>query len=190
MSFLFKIEGKVVMPNAETLLISPFKEIWDRDKSKGKEIAVSEFAYIEFMTSMLRSNPYREYPENRKEEKIREDIIRNKNWNPDEMIKEAMKKIVEFQEEGSITFNYWMSNKVAAEKMIDFFTTFDMDERNPKSMNPVYKPKDILSAIEGSEKALKTLSNLKKKVEEEVYEIVKNRGNKVISPFAKLDSTK
>ncbi len=68
MSFLFKIEGKKVYPNTETLLVSPFKEIWERDKSLDKEKAIQEFAYIEFSTSMLKSNPYREYTEDRKDE--------------------------------------------------------------------------------------------------------------------------
>ena len=52
-----------MFPNPETLLITPFKDIWERDKTPSKAIAIQEFAYIEFMTSMLKSNPYREYPE-------------------------------------------------------------------------------------------------------------------------------
>ena len=38
MAYLFKVEGKTVYPNDEVLLISPFKEIWERDKSKGTGI--------------------------------------------------------------------------------------------------------------------------------------------------------
>ncbi len=75
MAHLFIINDKAVFPNPETLLISPFKDIWDRDRSPGKENAIQEFAYIEFMTSMLKSNPYREYPEAKKDEIIRKDII-------------------------------------------------------------------------------------------------------------------
>ena len=59
MAYLFQINGRAVFPNAETILISPFKDIWERDLSKNKENAIQEFAYIEFMTSMLKSNPYR-----------------------------------------------------------------------------------------------------------------------------------
>ena len=46
MAYLFKVEGKTVYPNDEVLLISPFKEIWERDKSKGKDVARQEFSYI------------------------------------------------------------------------------------------------------------------------------------------------
>ena len=38
MAYLFQINGRAVFPNAETILISPFKDIWERDLSKDKEI--------------------------------------------------------------------------------------------------------------------------------------------------------
>jgi hypothetical protein len=190
MAYLFQINGKAVFPNPETILISPFKEIWERDLSKDKENAIQEFAYIEFMTSMLKSNPYREYPEVKKDEIIRKDIITQIDWNPDDLVLEGMKKIQELQKEGSITYTYWMSNKSAIEKMIDFFNNFDIDERNFKSGMPIYKPKDITSAVADAEKTLGTLSALKSKVEEELYEKSKMRSDKVISPFANPDSLK
>lgn len=184
MSLLFKIQGKVVVPNEETLLVSPFKEIWARDKSSSKGMAIKEFTFIEFMTSMLKSNPYREYSEAKKESKIRSDIFDEEDkWVPDDLIDRGMKKIIEFQTEGSITYSYWMSNKAAAEKMINFFNTFDMDERNPKTLNPVYKPKDITGAIGDARKTLETLNSLKSKVDEEVYETSRNKSGKEISPF-------
>ena len=190
MAYLFQINGRAVFPNPETILVSPFKEIWERDLSKDKENAIQEFAYIEFMSSMLKSNPYREYPEVKKDEIIRKDIITQIDWNPDELVLEGIKKIQEFQKEGSITYVYWMSNKSAIEKMIDFFNNFDIDERNLKSGMPIYKPKDITSAVADAEKTLATLSALKSKVEEELYEKSKMRSDKIISPFANPDSLK
>jgi hypothetical protein len=55
---------------------------------------------------------------------------------------------------------------------------------------PIYKPKDITSAVADAEKTLGTLSALKSKVEEELYEKSKMRSDKVISPFANPDSLK
>lgn len=184
MSLLFQIEGKAVFPNAETLLISPFKEIWERDGSPGKEIAIQEFAYVEFMTSMLKSNPYREYQEEKKDAVIRQDIITVEGWQPDDFVLSAINKVVGWQEEGSLSYTYWMANKLAAEKMIDFFNNFDFSDVNPKTLNPLYKPRDITSAIMDAEKTLTTLNTLKKKVDEEVFESSRNKGDKVISPFA------
>lgn len=189
-AYLFQINGKAVFPNPETLLIYPFKDIWERDLTPDKVNAIQEFAYIEFMTSMLKSNPYREYPEDKKEEIIRKEIITQIDWNPDELIVAGMNYIIEKQKEGSITYTYWLSNKAAIEKMINFFNNFDIDERNPKTFMPIYKPKDITSAVADAEKTLTTLNALKNKVEEELYESNKTRSGKVISVFANPDSLK
>ena len=186
MSYLFQIQDKVVYPNPETLLVEPFKTIWERDTTKNKAIAIQEFSYIEFMTSMLKSNPFRDYHEDIKDEKVRENVIKEENWEPDELVFEAMEMINKLQTEGSTSYQYWMANKKAAEKIIDFFNNFDMDERNPKSFVPIYKPADITRAIRDAEDTLTKLDSLKKKVEEELFESSRNRGDKEVSPFAKL----
>jgi hypothetical protein len=183
MAYLFIIENKKLNPNPETLLIPEFKKIWDRDESKDKHIAMMEFAYIEFMTSYKKSNPYKDYPKDIKEETIIKEVITEKNWTPDAAVKAAMDKIVEIQQEGSITYRYWMSNKEAAEKLIIFFETFDMDERTDKNI-PIYKPRDITSALKDARTTLETITDLKKRVEEELFESTKVRGNKEISPFS------
>lgn len=183
MAFLFEINNKIVYPKPETLLIEPFSSIWNRDKSKNKEVAIQELTYIEFTTSMLKSNPYREYPEEKKEEILKKDIFKNEKWKADKLIFQGINKIKLLQTEGSITYSYWMSNKAAIEKMIYFFNTFNIDERNAKSGMPIYKPKDITSAVADAEKTLTTLNALKSKVDEEVFQITKNKSDKTISTF-------
>jgi hypothetical protein len=184
MATLFIITDKVVFPNPETLLIEPFKSIWERDKSKEKHNALEELAFIEFMVSMKKSNPFRQYPENRKEVVIREAVITQDRWMPDELVTQGMHKLIEFQKEGSTTYNYYMSAKRVAEKMQDFFNEVDITAVNPKTMNPVYKPRDITSALNDTEKVLTNLKSLEKKVEEELFEETKNRADKILSPFA------
>ena len=190
MALLFVIEGRKVTPNAETLLISPFKDIWERDKSKDKKVAIAELTYIEFMTSMLESNPYKQYTEERKPVKIKEEIIFMKSWKPDKFIKQAMDKIVLFQTEGSTNYSYYIAAKRAAEKMKTFFLEVDITERNIKTGNPIYKPKDLTAALNDTERTLNTLKNLEKKVQEELYETIKTKADKKISIFANPSSLK
>lgn len=190
MAFLFQVTDRAVFPNVETLLISPFKEIWERDTSPTKENAIQEFAYIEFMTSMVKSNPFRQYPEEKKDEVIREAVIRILDWKPDELVIGAMETLRKLQKEASTTYNYYISAKTAAEKMQDFFTNVDINERNFKTGNPVYKPGDITRALNDTEKVLQNLKALEKKVEEELYENAKIKGDKEISPFADPSSIK
>jgi hypothetical protein len=188
MAFLFTINAKTVFPNAETLLINPFKEIWARDKDKNKHTALEEFAYIEFMSSMKKSNPYRQYTQKLKPEKIKADIITKENWEPDELVISAIHKVMEFHKEASTTYSYYLGAKKAAEKMTDFFNEVDINQVNPKTLNPIYKPRDITSAINDLEKNLTNIKALEKKVEEELYEETKNRSSKQVSPFADPES--
>ncbi len=188
MAFLFTVSEKTVFPNPETLLVQPFKEIWGRDKSKEKYNALEEFAYIEFMSSMKKSNPYRQYSEKDKESKVRKAVITRTDWEPDELIIQGIHKVKQFQKEASTTYNYYMAAKKAAEKMQDFFMEVDINAVNEKTLNPIYKPRDITSALNDTEKVLSNLKTLEKKVEEELYEETKNRSNKEISFFADPES--
>lgn len=188
MAVLFTIEGKVVYPHAETLLITPFKEIWARDKSKDKNNALEEFAYMEFMSSVRTTNPFRQYGEGRKEEEIIKNVITQENWKPDDLVKEGIKKIVQMQKDGSTTYNYYMSAKKAIENLQNFFQTVDVTELNPKTGALLYKPRDITSAINDVEKNLANLKAVEIKVEQELYETSKKKADKEVSFFATRES--
>ena len=68
MSHVFVIQGSVVNPTPEILMVQPFNIIWERDEDVNKVFAKQEFAYAEFMVSMMKSNPYRDYADKRKAE--------------------------------------------------------------------------------------------------------------------------
>lgn len=190
MAFLFIVNDRVVVPNPETLLISPFKEIWERDKSPRKDMALQEFAYIEFMASFKKSNPFRDYPEDRKESIVRGNVIREEGWNPDKLVSEGIQKLHEFQTNASVSYAYYVSSKKAAESMQNFFSNFDINERHWKTGMPVYKPKEITSALIDTERVLTNLNSLAKKVEEELFEEIKLKADKKVSLFADPENFK
>lgn len=189
MAHLFKFTGKVVYPNEETLLIEPYKKIWSRDKSENKEQAMKEFSYMEFMTSLLASNPYIGYDERRRHRQLCKDIMMDADYVPDELVELGMQKIREFQQDASPSLSFYEASLKGINKLKTFFNTFNMNERNDKGF-PIFKPKEITSALLDVDKAIASLYTLKKKVEEEVFEAVKTKGDKTISPFAKLSSLK
>lgn len=183
MSFLFTVEGTTVIPTTETLLIPPFQEIWGRDLSKDKEIAVKEFAFIEFMTSKKKSNPFAGFTEEERPNKVKKSVFKDMEWEPDSLIEQAMAKMVEFQKEASPTYQYYIDSLVAAEKTRKFLRSIDLSDKNEKTGNLLYKPRDVTSAIVDTEKVIQTLANLKDKVEQELFDSVKTRGNKEINPY-------
>lgn len=184
MAYLFKVEDRTVKPVDEVLQIPPFKDIWERDMSPNKEVALQEFTYIEFMTSALKSNPYRGYSEDRKSDVIIKDIIKVVNWQPDILVLKGMEKVREFQREGSESYSLYLSAIVAKNKLQDFFNSFNINKVNTKTGAPIYKPRDITAALQDLDKTIMSLQSLEKKVEEDLFESVKIKGQKEISIFA------
>lgn len=184
MSLLFNIENKVVKPTIEVLLLSPFKEIWNRDTSNGKFQATDEFTYIEFMTSVKKTNPYRGYTEEERKMRLSKVIMKQDNYEPDALVLEGMEALIEFQKSASPTFNYFASATKAAYKVQTFFENFDLNQLNERTGLPVYKPKDITSALNDTERVLQSLLALEEKVSNELFENTKIKGQKVVSVFA------
>jgi len=191
MSLLFTVEGKVVSPTTQVLLIPPFKEIWERDTTKDKRYAIEDFSYIEFMASIQKSNPYSGYTEDQRPEKIIKDVITREDWDQeDPLLVQGIAKLKEFQAEASVTYNYYMAAKSAAEKMQQFFINFSMSDVNLRTGAPIFKPKDITSALNDTSRVLENLNTLREKVDNEVFEEIKKKGQKVVSPFADPSSLK
>ena len=183
MAHLFVVENNIAKPNTETLLMSPYKEIWNRDKSKDKSDAIRDFTFIEFMISKKKSNPYAGYDEESRRRVLGQLLYKDDNFYPDRLIEEGLHALDTFQKEASPAYTFLLAAEEAANKLKDFFRTFDLTERNVKTGMPVYKPKDISSAINDSEQNIRTLHNLKEKVEQELFEATKTRNNRTINPF-------
>jgi len=184
MSYLFEINGTAVIPTPSLLLVSPFKEIWERDKNVPKVLALKELAYIEFMSSAQKSNPFSGYPEQNRGEVIRSNLFKDyPEWKPDSYIEEGIRFVKKVQTEGSVTYSYYMAARSSVENMKEFFLTVDLSKTNNSGM-PVYKPKDITSALIDTEKVVQNLDALQKRVEEEMFESTRVKSDKTISPFA------
>lgn len=80
-----------VIPNPEVLLLSPFKVIYDRDKSKDKTIATEEIAYIWFFIDYKSDFRVILDDDERTAEILKTLTNLSKNWKPDKVILEAIK---------------------------------------------------------------------------------------------------
>ena len=183
MAFLFTVENGKAKPTTETLLISPFKEIWDRDTSEGKVRAIKEFSFIEFMTSKKHTNVYAGYTDEDRLRRLKIDLDYAPDWQPDIYVEMGMAKIIEFQKEASETYNYYMDSLATAEKTRKFLKEIDLGEKNPRTGALLYKPKDVTSALRDTEGVIQTLIALKQQVEQQLIEKTKTKGDKKTNPF-------
>lgn len=183
MAYLFKVENQRVTPVTETLLISPFKEIWERDTDSRKGTAILEFTYIEFISSELKTNPYKGYETDKRKLKVKREIM-PPGWQPDDLIQQAIEKVEEFQKEASSNYSLYKDALVGKEKLQRFLREFNLDERT-KTNALILKPGDVTKTLLEIDKVATSLNSLEKKVEEDLYETVRMRSNKEISIFAK-----
>ena len=68
------------------------------------------------MSSQLKSNPYRGYRDEARDSILKKNIIQDENWVPDILISEAIKKIEEFQKNGSASYSLYKKAIAAKEK--------------------------------------------------------------------------
>lgn len=188
MAVLFHVVNQKVVPTAETLLVHPFSDIWERDKSKDKEFALKEFAYIEFFCSVAKTNFFRQYEENVRSARIIDQVFGEKGYTPDELVLRAIALYNKFNTEASASYTYYQANLKLVKKIENYLNNLDPQAVNPKTMLPVFKPKDLTAAVADTKKVITELKGVEKIVQEEVQEELQIRAQKKISPFANPES--
>ena len=185
---IFIVQDNRIAVTPQALLISPFKEMWE--KYEPQECIIL-FGYIEFMCSHRKSNPFIGYPKDERPGKILErsfpgGTAEQKQGlvnNPD--VKRGMEVYKEIQHAASPSIRFYEGSLAAAEKMVNFFTTFDLSATNPRTGTLLYKPADITRTLKDVNDVIKTMGALKEKVLMEIAEDARGKGNRDINHFEK-----
>lgn len=184
---MFNIVNGNVIPNPETLAIWPFSQINDRDPTPHKERASQDWKFIEFYCSPKKTNPFGGYPSGIvRRDKIVANIRKiepDYNIETDELILAAIDQYMEFWNSASPSLAYYNSNLKALKQMENFFNNLDMEKINIKTGMPMYKPKEITSAIADAKTTLTALNSIKDQVDQELYDTTKTKSNRTINHF-------
>ena len=158
----------------DTLVLGPFKDIIDRDKSKDKELGKKELLYIYHM-----EDPRSDFSDIMDNDYKKLQIITNirfpKGWVEDKIIITGRKFYKERQE--TMAIRLYKACKIAVDKIEEFFTNFDINERDEKG-KPIFNINQINSVIKEIGTTIDNLEKLEQKVKRDLS--VKNnvRGNK------------
>jgi len=95
---LFELSNWNVIISEESYMLKPFKVIIDKDKSKNKEVALKELAFLWFYTDIKSDYNYL-LNEKEKAEEIKKDLNLDSKWT----ISEDLKKAIEFYKERTTT---------------------------------------------------------------------------------------
>ena len=178
---IFIVENGIAKPTEYILGIEPFKKIWERDKSEKKDKAMKDFTFIEYYTSPKITNPFRDIEESKREKKIIENIRMLKDYKPDKLVWEGVKKYKEMLFEWSISYRLYLAAKKAVENLRVFLENVDLNERNDKGV-PIYKPKDVTTALNDISKIVDNLQQLERKLFDEITS-AKIYGGEKKNPF-------
>lgn len=175
---LFKYEGYKITISEEALLLKPFKEIWQRDKSKNKDKALQELGYVYFM-----SDPRSDYQylvdEEERSKSIKEGEGIPNDWNPDKAVLDAITFYKSFKPTSALLLE---DTRFAVDKLRKLLREIDLTQTDDKG-KPIYTLNTITATIKQIPSLVKDLDEAEKTLSKEIMESNKVRGSQEKSMY-------
>jgi predicted house-cleaning noncanonical NTP pyrophosphatase (MazG superfamily) len=164
---LFELTSEYkVQINPAAYTLSHFKKIWDRDKSKAKETAQAELAFVYF-TCDYKSDFYNIPETETREIEVIKHCIKDTKWKPDKVVRDAQ----EFYKDRQKTFSLILLEDAVhgISKLSSYLRDINFEENEINERTGEIKPKhdikkyadtiktipDILKALNSLEEAVK-----------------------------------
>ena len=176
--------GRAQLVTADLVLIDEFKKLLEPSRNKCKEDpsglehirADREFTYIYLAIDW--KSPYSNYSNAEKHEAALKDAnITEEEWN-DPDFRAACRKYVALQDSNRYV-RLLQSCQLVTDKIIDYFTNVDIEERDEQTGKYVNKVSDIQKAMKEASDQIETLKQIEALVKKEVTEQSQIRGGAV-----------
>ena len=168
---LFRYEGYKLHISEEAFVLKPFKEIWNRDKSKNKDKASQELGYIYFMCDPRSDYQYIVDEEDRAKA-IKEGEGIDSKWKPDNKVIMAMEFYKTFKPVSALLLE---DTRVAVDKLRQLLRNIDLTEVDDKG-KPIYTLNTVTATIKQIPSLVKDLDEAEKAIAKEIMESDKVRG--------------
>lgn len=169
MNLISLVENRITV-TAECLMIREFNELWIRDKSKAKETALKEITYVYYVSDY--KSVYNNYPLSTKEFKIKEDIIKDSSWQPDDIVKAAIAKYDELQI--TPTLRMLRGARKALEELTRYYENLRVTDRNIMPAS---------ASLEKLGKISESFDKLEDKIKKEIGQEGRNKAGRSINPL-------
>ena len=169
---LFKLEGYNLTISEEAYLLKPFKELWKRDKTKGKERALQELCYI-YMMEDTRSDYqiYIDREERSNQIKVGEGLP--EDWKPDRLVVAAQEFYASFKSESALLLE---DIRAAITKLREYIKTIDLNATDDKG-KPIYTLNTYTATIKQIPELITSLDAAEKAISKEIVTADKVRGS-------------
>lgn len=169
---LFKLEGYNLKISDEAFVLKPFRDIWKRDKTAGKERAIQELGYI-YMMEDTRSDyqVYIDREERSKQVKLGEGLP--ESWKPDKLVSTAQQFYASFKSESALLLE---DIRVAITKLREYIKTIDLSATDDKG-KPIYTLNSYTATIKQIPELITSLDEAERTIAKEVLGQDKVRGS-------------
>ena len=168
---LFRYEGYKLHISEEAFVLKPFKELWNRDKSKNKDKALQELAYVYFMCDP-RSDYQYIVDEDDRAKAIKEGEGIDSKWKPDNKVIMAMEFYKQFKPVSALLLE---DTRGAVDKLRQLLRNIDLTEVDDKG-KPIYTLNTVTATIKQIPSLVKDLDEAEKAIAKEIMESDKVRG--------------
>ena len=169
---LFRYEGYKLHISEEAFVLKPFKELWNRDKSKNKDKALQELAYVYFMCDP-RSDYQYIVDEDDRAKAIKEGEGIDSKWKPDNKVIMAMEFYKTFKPVSALLLE---DTRVAVDKLRKLLREMDLKEVDDKG-KPIYTLNSITTTIKQIPTLVKDLNDAEKALNSEMIDAGRARGS-------------
>lgn len=169
---LFKFEDYRLVMSEEALAIRAFSNIWNRDKSKHKEVAIQELGYIYFMYDPRSDYMYLTNEVERSME-VKEHEGLDAYWRPDDVMLEAIEV---YKQLTTTTSSLLLEDtRFAVDRLRIALRNIDLDEKDDKG-KPIYTMNVITSTIKQIPGLIKDLSDAEKQLAKDIADNSRMKG--------------
>ena len=167
---LFKFENFKVIVEPEALLLKPFKDIWDRDPSEERDMAMKELAYIYFYADPRSDYMYLTDDKERSKAIIEGEAM--KGWKVDKTIKAAIEFYKTFKSSSAMLLD---DTKIMVDKLRKWLVDIDMTKTDSNG-KPIYTINTITSTIKQIPSLIKEIHEVEKAMAADMAESGRKRG--------------
>jgi hypothetical protein len=175
--FIINQQSREVHPTPEALTLKAFKDLWSKDKTKTKEKALTDLAYIYHL--MDPRSPFSQYPKSERLGKVKEIVCGDMNYKESKEVKACIEVYKELEE--SIEIKLFNAAIEAAALLITYIENFNVEDAEGKDI------KDMVSVIEKIPKVVVNIKDLRDKVAAGESITSKMKGNITVSKYEEVD---
>lgn len=179
---LFVVKNQRAMPSVHALIIEPFKTIWYQDTDPAKGEAIRFFTFIELACSPKKSNPYFGYEKDKRYLVVKKVLFDDEAYKLPDVVMDAVIKYEELVEHASPSYSILNASLIAAEQLKTYLTNIKLEERT-RGGAAVYKPKDVINALQELPELAREIEALRDKIQQELMEEGKTRNNRQVGYF-------